>query len=292
LDVVDRITRERILEFHKTRYRPGTSRLGIVGNFDPERVIRMVEQYFGAWAPGSAEWPRVVISPPLPRSSVQIINYPQSDETQLIVGNLAVNRFSDDYLVFALLNQILSGRPYGWNPTSKYDAVAAPSRLLARFAGRKGVRRVPLAEFVALKYLQHFAVVTTIDASQVQQTLDDILAEFRSLQDEKVSAEELENAKRRMTTDFVAGLENPYWLCHQVLEYDLLPPGYWDNYVTTLSKISPEDVQRVARKYLPTSSVQILALGPAEKLSQSLLKYGSVEEFDPEAVKIKFNQGH
>ncbi len=284
-DVVARLTREDILEFHQARYRPGTSRLAIVGNFDPERVTRMVEKYFGAWTPGAAEWPRVEINPPLPRSRVRIINYPQSDETQLIIGNLAVHRFDDDYLAFALLNQILGGRPYGWDPASKYDAAAAPSRLLARFAERKGVRRVPLTDLSALKYLQHFAVVTTTDAEHVQSTLDGILAEFRSLQDGNISAEELENAKRAMITDLVSRLEGSYWLCHQVLEYDLLPRGYWDNYATMLSRISVEDIQRVARKYLPTSNVQILALGPAEKLSQSLLRYGPVEKFDPETAE-------
>jgi len=51
---------------------------------------------------------------------------------------------------------------------------------------------------------------------------------------------------------------------------------------TLLTMIGPDDVQRVARKYINPESIQIVAVGEAAKIKSVLEKFGPVEMYDTE----------
>ena len=49
--------------------------------------------------------------------------------------------------------------------------------------------------------------------------------------------------------------------------------------------VSADDVQRVARKYLDPDTLQLVAVGDADKVKAVLEKYGSVEVFDSSGAR-------
>jgi zinc protease len=55
---------------------------------------------------------------------------------------------------------------------------------------------------------------------------------------------------------------------------------YWDSYATKIMEVTADDVQRVARKYLDPTALQLVAVGDAEKIKPILEQYGKVEVFD------------
>ena len=63
-------------------------------------------------------------------------------------------------------------------------------------------------------------------------------------------------------------------------EYNF-PEDYWDTYPAKVMAVKPEDVQRVAKKYVPVDNAQIIAVGDA-KIAELLKKFGSVEEKSPD----------
>jgi predicted Zn-dependent peptidase len=42
--------------------------------------------------------------------------------------------------------------------------------------------------------------------------------------------------------------------------------------------VTAEDVQRVARKYVPVENLQLIAVGEADKIREVVAKFGPVEE--------------
>ena len=66
----------------------------------------------------------------------------------------------------------------------------------------------------------------------------------------------------------------------QQREYGL-PEDYWDTYTAKIAAITAEDVQRVARKYVPYDNVQIIAVGDGAKIRELLKKFGPVVEVSP-----------
>jgi len=63
------------------------------------------------------------------------------------------------------------------------------------------------------------------------------------------------------------------------------PADYWDTYPEKISKVTAEDVQRIAKKYIPVDNAQIVAVGDASKLRTVLAKFGPVEEYDSDGHK-------
>ena len=75
-------------------------------------------------------------------------------------------------------------------------------------------------------------------------------------------------------------------LATQVREYGF-PADYWDTYPEKIAAVTAEDVQRVARQYVPVDRLQIVAVGDAAKIRDVLAKFGPIEEWDAEGRKIR-----
>ncbi|HEX8265525.1 MAG TPA: hypothetical protein VF596_08985, partial [Pyrinomonadaceae bacterium] len=110
----------------------------------------------------------------------------------------------------------------------------------------------------------------------------------KRIRDEKVPAEELENAKRSIIGSFALSLEQPQALLSNIVTQKLygFPVSYWDDYPQQVSKITVDDVQRAAQKYLDLPHLQIVAVGDASKVRNILAAYGSVEQYDTEGKVI------
>ncbi len=65
------------------------------------------------------------------------------------------------------------------------------------------------------------------------------------------------------------------------------PADYWDTYPGKISMVTAEDVQRVAKKYIPADNSQIVAVGDASKIRDIVAKFGPVEEWDADGHRTK-----
>ena len=71
----------------------------------------------------------------------------------------------------------------------------------------------------------------------------------------------------------------------QIKEYGF-PADYWDTYPEKIAAVTAEDVQRVARKYIPLDNIQIIAVGDGTKIRSVLAKFGTIEEWDADGHKL------
>lgn len=112
----------------------------------------------------------------------------------------------------------------------------------------------------------------------------EFLYELQRLRDERVSDEELENAKRALVGSFALSLERPQELLQNIITQKIynLPADYWDTYPQKVFAITARDVQRVAQKYLDLTQLQIVAVGDAPRIREVLTKFGPIEVLDAE----------
>jgi zinc protease len=106
------------------------------------------------------------------------------------------------------------------------------------------------------------------------------LKEFEDIRNRLVPKEELDEAKRAIVAGYALGLENQGNVLRQTLlrrEYGL-PEDYFDTYPAKVMAVTAEDVQRVARKYVPVENLQLIAVGEADKIREVVAKFGPVEE--------------
>ena len=265
-EALDKITRDMLVEHHKKYFVPSGELAGLVGGISPKDAVAKLEKALGAWKGGPVEPIKLAVNPPIAEKKVYLISRPGSVQTNLTLANRAISRTDPDYLACMVMNQVLGS--------------GTAARLFRIIREEKGYTYGVSSSFAASKTTNHFISSMSVRTEVTEPALTDLLKEFKEIRDVPVPKEELDGAKRTLVASFAMGLENPSgvlsrWM--QQREYRL-PEDYWDTYSAKVMAITAEDVQRVAKKYVPYDNVQIIAVGDGAKIRESLKKFGTVVE--------------
>jgi predicted Zn-dependent peptidase len=271
---LDRITREALIQWHRDRFTPQNAILGIAGNVRAKELIAKLEKQLASWKKGVVEraWPP---DPVAARTrKVSLVHRPNSVQTTIALGNIAIDRRSPDYVPMVVMNDVIGG--------------GASGRLFLNLREEKGYTYGVYSSFSALRYPGPWRAGGNMRTEVTDAALVEFFKEIRRIRDEKVSSRELEESKRAIVASFALSLEQPSRLLNFAIIRKLhgLPADYWDTYPQKIMAVTAEDVQRVARRYLNPDALQLVAVGDATKIKSALEKYGTVEVFNTEGALI------
>jgi predicted Zn-dependent peptidase len=263
-DSLNQMTRDMIVEHYKKYYVPSGELAGISGDITPEEALAKLNKALGAWKGGPVAHVSLPNLEPLSAKKLYLIPRPDSVQTFLVLANHAIDRKSPDYVECQVMNRILGGGP--------------SSRLFRSLHDEKGYTNGITSNFSASRYQNHFSAGTAVRTDVTEPALAEILKQFADIRDRPVPADELADAKSAMVASFVLGLESSSavlarWL--EQREYGL-PEDYWDTYSQKVMAVTAEDVQRVAKKYVPLDNAQIIAVGDI-KIADVLKKFGPLQ---------------
>ncbi|HET9550590.1 MAG TPA: insulinase family protein, partial [Candidatus Binatia bacterium] len=205
---------------------------------------------------------------------VFLVDRPNSVQTTLALGNIAIDRRNPDYPSMVVMNHVIGG--------------GASSRLFLNLREEKGYTYGVYSDFSALRYPGPWRAGGNLRTEVTQGALVEFFNEIRRIQDEKVPAAELEASKRSIVASFALSLEQPTRVLGFAITRKLydLPADYWDTYPAKIMAVSADDVQRIARKYLKPNGLQVVAVGDADKIKAILEQYGKVEVFDANGAPL------
>jgi zinc protease len=278
------ITPDTLKQFHAAHYRPNNAIFAIVGDVNPSEIVAKLEKTFGGQQ-GDAQhgsWTRGdVPRPDLPKvsepgqSKVYLIDRPGSEQTNLILGNLSIERNDPDYYALDVMNQILGG--------------GASARLFLNLREDKGYTYGAYSGFNAAKYRGVFRASTEVQTKVTKGSMDELIYEFKRIRDEKAPDDEFDRAKRTIIGGFAMQLESPQSLLANIITQKIynLPADYWDAYPQKIAAVTADDVQRVARKYLDLAKLQIVAVGDAKQIADMMKQFGGVELYDTEGKLLQ-----
>jgi zinc protease len=265
---VDALTPEALALWHRDRYDPARTILGIAGDVRADEIVPKLEKWL-------AKWPRRNVDAALPPNptpvaarKIFLIDRPDSVQTTVALGNIAIDRRSDDYIPMVVMNQILGG--------------GSAARLFLNLREEKGYTYGVYSSFSAGEYPGPWRAGGNMRTEVTAGAFKEFFYEFRRVRDEKAPAAELEEAKRSVVANFALALEQPARVLGFAMTRKIfgLPDDYWDTYPAKVMAVSAEDVERVARKYLNPETAQIVAVGDARKIKPVLEQYGAVEVYD------------
>ena len=206
-----------------------------------------------------------------------LVNRPNSVQTTLALGNIAIDRRNSDYEALLVMNHVIGG--------------GASSRLFLNLREEKGYTYGVYSDFSALRYPGPWRAGGSMRTEVTEGALTEFFHEFRRIRDEKVGAEELEASKRAIVASFALSLEQPARMLGFAItskQYGF-PADYWDAYPARIMAVTADDVQRVARIYLNPEALQMVAVGDASKIGPALGMYGAVEVFDSNGAPVAPN---
>lgn len=232
--------------------------------------MALARKHFGSWKRSdgaAAALPPLAAPKP---ASVIIIDRPGSVQTDLFAGGLALRRDDPDYIPLVVANRILGGE--------------ASARLFMNLREEKGYAYGAYSNFDAELYPGLSRAWAAVRSEVTEPALRDMLAEIRRLGEETVPAAELEEAKRSLVASFAFSLEQPstlvnYWL---TTRYYGLPADYWDRYPENVAAVDAAKVRAMAQRYWNRETIQLVAVGDAEKIKKAVSGFGTVQVLDIE----------
>ena len=270
VEALNKITRDSIVEHYKKYYVPSGEWAGVAGDITPKEAVTKLEKALGAWKGGPVAHVTMPFPDQISAKKVYLIPRPNSVQTYLVATNHAIDRKSPDYIDVQVMNRVLGSGP--------------SSRLFRIIREEKGYTYGVGSGFSATKYLNHFTASTSVRTEVTEPALAELLKQFGDIRERAVPGDELADAKSAIVAGFVLALESPDAVLSRWMEQrqEGLPEDYWDTYTVKVNAVSADDVQRVAKKYVPLGNVQIIAVGDASKIADLLKKFGTVEEVSPD----------
>ncbi|OQY37769.1 MAG: hypothetical protein B6226_04785 [Candidatus Cloacimonetes bacterium 4572_65] len=199
-----------------------------------------------------------------------MINQEDAQQSWVLIGH-ATNLLyeDDDYPAMVLLNEILGG--------------SFNSRIFRTVRTEMGLSYSPSGTLQAgfnspglLYLLAPTASENTVLAA------DALVNELRKIRDEKVTKEELQFAKNIYFNSFVFNYDSKRKILSNVKLYDFF--GYDRNFPNQLKakieKVTINDIQRVAQKYLHPDQLTYLFVGNEAEFTESVSKFGEVTHVD------------
>jgi zinc protease len=274
LESIKKLTSKDLADFHATYYRPNNAILAIVGDVTLKEIVPKIEKAFGHWQKADTPVATIPAAPEQSASRIFLIDRPGSVQTVLQLGTLGIERTSPDYFAVLMADRVLGGGPSG--------------RLFLNLREDKGYTYGAYSGFGGSRFRGTWVSSSEVRTDVTEGAMKEFMFELNRLRNDKVPADELENAKRAIVGSFALSLEQPQSLLQNIITQKLynLPADYWDTYPQKVAAITAEDVQRVAQKYIDLGHLQVVAVGDASKAREILAKYGKVEVFDADGKPV------
>jgi zinc protease len=266
--------RDDLLSVYREFYTPENGLLLLVGDFQPEAMLKTAEKVFGAWRgkkPETKSFP--ALTHPRGRR-VYLVHLPGAVQTQILAGCDAITRKHPDWIRLGLTNSLYGG--------------AFNSRLVMNIREDKGYTYSPRSGVNALRQHGYFTVSAAVRNDVVAASLTEIFYEMDKLRSLPVPEPELLDAQNYLSGVFSMGLATQNGLLGQIAVVALneLPDDYVETYRAKLRALTPVDLIEAARKYLDSANMQIVVVGDRTQIESQVALFGELEIFDAQGKRL------
>ena len=120
--------------------------------------------------------------------------------------------------------------------------------------------------------------VADVTTAVTGASIGEIFKEIERLTAEPPPAEELRGVQNYLAGTFTLSTASRFGMLGQLRTLDLhgLPQTYLTNYVRNVHAVTPAEVQRIMRAYLPTERMVIAIVGDRSQILEQLKPYGVI----------------
>lgn len=254
-DDIANLTLEEVRRWYSLWYAPNNATLVVVGDVAPQEVMKLAKKYFGPLKPSVL--PRVNDSREVDQLGIRRMTVKLPAKLPHLVMGYKVPSLrtaKDEKEAYAL--EVAAGILDGGNS-------ARFSRLLVRgqqVAASTGVGYDLNARLSTLLMLEGTPAETrTVDALEAA-----FFEEVRRLREEPVAQDELDRVKSQVLASHVYQLDSGFYQAMQLGTLETVGLGWRkvQEYTDQISRITAEDIQAVARKFLIDDNLTVARLDP------------------------------
>jgi zinc protease len=268
-EVLDAMTRERIVAFHRQMFIPNNAVLVVVGDVGREQLVKRLTETFGQWGKGTAAATEFPAPPVRSSRAIYVVDRPGSAQSNIIIGNAGITRTSNDYFPVVVMHTVLGA--------------TASGRLFMNLREAKGYTYGAYSSMDARRSAGWFGSTAEVRTPVTGPSLKEFFYELERIRREPVSEQELNNAKSYLTGVFPIRLETQSGITDQLVQIKMfgLPADYLQTYNARIQAVTARDIQRVAQQYITPDKAAIVIVGDASAIMDQIKPYAqAVEIYD------------
>jgi zinc protease len=247
------LEQQSLRTFYDRYYRPNRTILSVVGDISHQEIARALNEAFRSWPKGEPATAPVAPSKIGTAETLRVNK--ELTQANIILGHEGVGRENPDYYAIQVMNYILGGGGFS-------------SRTLDSIRNERGLAYSVYSYFSAEKGHGTFELVMQTKNETALEAIRIAKAEIRRVREELVTEEELSDAKDYLTGSFPLRFDTNRKVANFLaqVEYFQLGLDYPERYADFIKKVTREDVQHVAQKYLKPETLITVIVANQKKI--------------------------
>lgn len=265
---ISAVTRDDLLAWHQRTVAPNNMVVGMVGDFDSALMEQRLRQAFEGMPRGAVVTPPQVAFPG-PKPGIYFVEKSDVNQSSIHMVDLGILRRNPDFYAVEVMNQLFGG---GFS-----------SRLFVRIRTRLGLA-YSVGGGVGAAY-DHPGIASLVMGTKSGSTaigIDALRKEMNTLITGRVTPEEVKTAKDALLNSFIFEFDSKEKVLAERMRYEFYgyPPDFLERYRAGVERVTPADVERVARKYIRPERMAVLVVGNAKDFDRELATFGHVTTID------------
>lgn len=246
-ETVSAFTRDDLYDYMRERYRPGNLLISVAGNVDHDKVVELVNSYFGEV---SAAETSNGAQPMQEMNTDKLLLTKSIEQTHYLVGRRGLHYDHDDKYLLLLANTVLGGGMSSrlhQNVREKYGYCYSIQTFNQSYSD-SGI----------------WGVYVGTDREYVEHVHELVVAELGKISNEIIPAKELDEAKSQLKGKLLLSQENTSNRMMRLAKSEL----YFDRFITldeleeNIEKVTAEDIQRFAKQFFNQKYFMEAVLSP------------------------------
>ena len=260
-ETVKNITLKDIENRYKNYYKPNNAYLIIIGDINPKKIKKMVKKLFSDWKSGSIPEYTMPKVNNVETTEIDFINMDNAVQSEIaVVNSLDLTLGDKDYYAALLANQILGG--------------GGTARLFQNLREDKAYTYGSYSRVRQSRYVGTFKATASVRNMVTDSSVVEIQKEINKIRYQKVSEQDLRDAKELYIGNFVMEVQKPATAARYALNRELynLPEDYYETYLEKINAVTVNDVQDAAIKYFKGDKARIIITGKGIDVLKNLEK--------------------
>lgn len=257
------ITREDLVKYYESTYRPNNGTLIVVGSFDKATLKEKLEKAFANWKPGNVSAKVLPAPKPLEKAGIYLVDRPNSAQSVVGIGQVGVDRMNPDYFNILLMNNVLGG--------------GITARISMNLREDKGYTYGANSGFTFRRGAGPFRAGGDMQTAVTKESVAELMKEINGIRDgNPITQKELDYYKQRTIRLYPAAFETVGAISNQLSNLVVygLPDSYFNDYIAKINAVTLDDVNRVAKQYLDPSKMAIVIVGDRKVIEPGLKELG------------------
>jgi len=248
-----------VSRFFQTFYAPNNAALAIVGDFEAPAAKKLIEGYFGD-IPSQAAPKRPDLTEPAGfHARTEVYKDPMARVPGVVIGYMGPQRRSPDYYALNMIDAILTA---GESSRIRLDLVKGKQSVIQYEANLNW----PFGSALDYRDPEPYAMFLLYNPNFTgKQIVDQVQEEIARLQNDPLSAQELERVKTQIRASTIAGLQASLSRARQLAQYAITDgdPSLINSELDRILAVTPAQIQAAAKKYLTPERRAVLEIQPA-----------------------------